>query len=195
MKLRFVTSNKGKVQEAQARLAPLGIQVVGRSRELEEIQADTIEKVARHKARQLLGKIKPPFFIEDAGLHIDTLQGFPATYSSYVFRTIGLDGILKLLQGKTGDARRAHFLAVIAFVDASRRVRTFTGRADGHIATARRGSHGFGYDPIFIPDGTNVTFAELEPEEKGNRSHRGHALDQLAKHLERPNRRVVGKKP
>ncbi len=195
MKLRFVTSNNGKVQEAQARLAPLGIDVVGTRRELEEIQADTIEKVARHKARQLFGKVKPPFFIEDAGLHIDALQGFPATYSRYVFRTLGLDGILKLLQGKTGDERRAHFLAVIAYVDPSRRVRTFTGRADGRIADRPRGTNGFGYDPIFIADGTGETFAELDSQEKGNRSHRGRALDQLAQHLGRANRRVGRKKP
>ncbi|HEX9816595.1 MAG TPA: XTP/dITP diphosphatase [Candidatus Thermoplasmatota archaeon] len=195
MKLRFVTSNQGKVKEAQARLASLGIEVVGNARDLEEIQADTIEAVARHKARQLLGKIRPPFFIEDAGLHIDALRGFPATYSSFVFRTIGVDGILRLLEGKTGKERRAYFLAVIAYVDVSRRVRIFTGRADGHIADAAHGKNGFGFDPIFIPDRSTRTFAELDADEKGEVSHRGHALDQLARHLSGRKRPVVGKKP
>lgn len=195
MKIRFATSNRGKIEEAQARLGPLGFTVVGTKRELEEIQADNIEDVARHKARQLIGRLTPPFFIEDAGLHIESLNGFPATYSSFVFRTIGNEGILRLLTGKTATHRRAQFRAVIAYVDASRRIRLFTGIADGHIADAPRGHNGFGFDPIFIPDGSERTIAELEAREKGDVSHRGHALDLLAAHLGPKKRRLAGKKP
>lgn len=195
MKIRFVTSNAGKIEEAKARLRPLGFDVVGTKRELEEIQADSIEAVARHKARQLVGRLLPPFFIEDAGLHIEALQGFPGTYSSFVFRTIGNDGILRLLRGKPRSQRRARFQAVVAYVDTNRRIRLFTGHADGHIADTPRGANGFGFDPIFIPEGSPRTFAELDAHEKGTVSHRGHALDLLAAHLTPKKRRIVGKKP
>lgn len=195
MKIRFVTSNTGKIAEARARLGPLGFDVVGVRRDLEEIQADAIEDVARHKAQQLVGRVSAPFFVEDAGLHVDALHQFPASYSSFVFRTLGCDGILRLLDGHSGAARRAHFLAVIAFVDPTRRVRLFRGRADGHIAIEKRGTDGFGFDPIFVPEGSEHTFAELSPEEKGTVSHRGRALDALVRHLASRRRSVSGKKP
>jgi XTP/dITP diphosphohydrolase len=195
MKIRFVTSNAGKVQEAKARLGPIGFEIVGTKKQLLEIQADTVEEVARNKAADLLKTLKPPFFIEDAGLHVDALKGFPSTYSSFVFRTIGYEGILKLLFGAKGPERRAHFLAVIAYVDPTGRIHLFSGRADGTIVEAARGTHGFGFDPIFQPDGSSRTFAELKPTEKGEVSHRGRALDALAHHLKPSKTPVFRKKP
>ena len=195
MKIRFVTSNQGKIAEASAKLAPLGYDVVGVPRELEEIQADTIESVARHKAQQLVGVLSPPFFIEDAGLHVEALSGFPGAYSSYVFRTIGCDGILRLTGPASDEKRRAHFLAVIAYVDPSERIHMFQGRVDGRIAPKARGTNGFGFDPIFIPDGETRTFAEMSVAEKADRSHRGRALELLATHLATTQRRIAGKKP
>jgi XTP/dITP diphosphohydrolase len=159
MKIGFVTSNPGKIREAQARLEALGVEVVGTRRELEEIQSDSLDEVARHKARQLLGKVKPPFFIEDAGLSIDALEGFPGVYSSYVFRTIGNEGILRLLSSLPSTKRTATFHAVIAYVDPRSRIHLLRGQAHGRIAAKPRGEQGFGFDPIFLPQGSSRTFA------------------------------------
>lgn len=183
MKIAFVTSNPGKVAEAQARLRPLGHEVVGVARELQEIQADSLGAVARHKAETLRDDLAPPYFCEDAGLFVDSLQGFPGVYSSHAFRTLGCQGILRLLEGS--PRRAAHFEAVIAYRDPARRVHLLAGRSDGEITTEPRGEGGFGFDPIFRPRGSPRTFAELAPAEKGALSHRGRALDALAQLLAR----------
>lgn len=178
MRIAFVTSNPGKVEEARARLGPLGHEVVAEPRNLQEIQADSLEAVARHKAEGLRGQLAPPYFCEDAGLFVDALQGFPGVYSHYAFRTLGCNGLLRLL----GPERRrgAHFEAVIALVDAAGRMHLLPGRADGEITQEPRGSGGFGFDPVFLPQGSSRTFAELSPRDKGGHSHRGRALDALA---------------
>lgn len=195
MRIRFVTGNRGKLREARARLGPLGIRVVAARRRVEEIQADTIREVARHKAAQLVGRVPPPFFVEDAGLHVDALRGFPGGYSNYAFRTIGCRGILQLLEWLPDRERRARFVAVIAYVDRRRRIHLFQGEARGAITRQMHGRHGFGFDPIFRPRGHERTFAQLSARDKGKASHRGRALDRLAAHLLRAPRRHRRKKP
>lgn len=181
MRLTFVTSNKGKLHEATQALAPLGIEVVGSDAHPIEIQADTLEAISRAKCEVLVGKVAPPFIVDDGGLFVDALQGFPGVFSAHALKTIGVPGILKLMEGV--EDRRAHFAAVVSFWDGTE-VRSFAGRCDGELTTFPRSvGHGFGFDPIFIPERHSLTFGELPAESKNRFSHRGRALAGLAAHL------------
>jgi len=183
MRIHFLTTNRGKLREARARLEPLGYDVRSHPARPVEIQADSLDDVARQKALSAMDRAPTPYFVEDAGLFIDALRGFPGVYSRPAFDTIGIQGVLKLLRGVPAQGRTARFRAVIGYVDARERFHAFRGEARGRITMRARGRHGFGFDPIFQPDGSDQTFAQLAASEKGNVSHRGRALDALAKHL------------
>ena len=182
MRLTFVTSNKGKLHEATTALGPLGIEVVGSDLRPVEIQADTLQEIARAKCEVLIGRLPAPFIVDDGGLFVHALKDFPGVYSAHVLGTIGSVGILKLMDGVAD--RRAHFAAVVGYYD-GHETRLFAGRCDGHIADAPRSAgHGFGFDPIFVPDGHTETFGELPAEVKNRISHRWKALAQFAAHFE-----------
>ena len=179
MRLAFITSNPGKVEEAKRYFEPLGVEIYQLKMEYPEIQADTLEEVARFGVEWLGKRLDVPFFLDDSGLFIDALNGFPGVYSAYVYRTLGIDGILKLMKGVKN--RNAHFRSVIAYWDGE--VHLFTGRVDGEIINEKRGSGGFGFDSIFVPEGFTRTFAEMTTEEKNLISHRGRALKAFAEWL------------
>lgn len=182
MILRFVTGNSGKVAEAQAILAPRGIRVEAAPAHVVEIQADALDEVARAKADQARRHVARPFIVEDAGLFIHALKGFPGVYSAPVYKMLGNEGVLRLLEGV--EDRSAHFEAVVAYVDGDGPARLFRGRVDGVITERAQGSGGFGFDPIFTPQGGGGTFAQLDREAKSRASHRGQALRALAGALE-----------
>ncbi len=177
MKVYFVTSNEGKFREVKEIGKKYGIEIDWIRREYLEPQGSDLEEIAKISAQLLAEEIREPFFLEDSGLFIEALKGFPGPYSSYVFKTIGNEGILKLMNGV--EDRRAYFLAVIAFWDGEK-VLTFKGRVDGRIATEMRGDKGFGFDPIFEYNGK--TFAEMG-EEKNEVSHRRKALESFFEYL------------
>lgn len=183
MTLRFVTGNAGKFREAQALLAARDIPLERADVPTLEIQSDDLEEVAALKALQLLGTVRPPYFLEDAGLFVGSLAGFPGPYSSHAYRTIGCGGILRLLRGRTGAARAAHFEAVVAYVDPRGSLHLFLGVARGRIADRPRGRNGFGFDPIFLPRASRRTFAEMTAADKNRISHRGRAVAALVRHL------------
>lgn len=178
--LRFVTGNAGKAAEAASALA--GVATVERvDVPVIEVQADELGVVAWHKASALLGRVREPYFVDDGGLFVDALKGFPGVYSAPTLKSIGAAGILRLMEGVAD--RRARFECVVGYVDGGE-VKLFKGRCDGHIADAPRSTgHGFGFDPIFVPAGDKRTFAEIPTEEKNAMSHRGKALAELRKVL------------
>lgn len=176
----LVTGNRHKVEEFEAILAPLGVEVVPVRLEKLEVQADDVAVIARYAAERL-PVMDAPVAVEDAGLFIKALRGFPGPYSSYVYRTLGLKGVLKLMEYV--DERGAYFLSAIGVKDTEGRVHVFTGRVDGSIARSPRGSGGFGFDPIFVPEGWEKTFAEASMEEKNSVSHRARAARALAEWL------------
>jgi XTP/dITP diphosphohydrolase len=182
--LWFITSNQGKFQEASRKLADIQIQVVQKNLGYPELQANSLEDVARFGVDFLQEKVDQAFFLEDAGLFIESLQEFPGVYSSYVYHTIGLQGILDLMKEKPKTERKACFRSVIAYREPGQSPRFFCGECLGWITSAKRGSHGFGYDPIFIPQGEMRTFAEMQTEEKNQYSHRGRSLSQLCSFLQ-----------
>lgn len=167
----FVTSNEGKFREAKEIAKLFSLEIEWLKMEYDEPQGTDLEEIALKSAKILSKEIREPFFIEDSGLFIEALNGFPGPYSSYVFKTIGNKGILKLMEGVRN--RKAYFKAVVAFYD-GKDVRTFEGIVYGEIATEIRGEKGFGFDPIFLYG--NRTFAEMG-EEKNLVSHRRRALE------------------
>ncbi len=176
MELVFVTGNENKALEARE---ILGLDLVWEKMDLKEIQSDSLEDIAKSKVDDAYSKLKRPCFVEDAGLFIKALNGFPGPYSSFVNRKLGCNGIIKLMEGITD--RSAYFKAVIAFHD-GKDIHVFSGKCNGKIALLARGKSGFGFDPIFIPEGYEKTFAE-EPEIKRRTSHRYNALMKFKEHL------------
>ncbi|MGC9170034.1 MAG: XTP/dITP diphosphatase [Thermoproteus sp.] len=180
MRIYLATSNPHKVAEARHVLGEYSIEVEQKDVEKLEIQADDVEAVAEVAARRLCELGEELVAVEDAGLYIDALNGFPGPYSEYVYRTLGIAGILKLMAGV--ENRSAHFKSAVAIcVEGS--VKVFAGIAEGFIIGEPRGSGGFGFDPIFVPAGHTKTFAEMSLEEKSALSHRGKAFRALAEWL------------
>jgi XTP/dITP diphosphohydrolase len=173
----FVTSNSGKFAEARAILGDL----IQRDLGYTEIQADTLEEVASYGIREVMEKQQAPVIIEDAGLFIKGLKGFPGVYSAYVQETLGNAGILRLMAGVSD--RQAFFRSVVCYGEPGMSPRMFQGEVHGQIGFEPRGSQGFGYDPIFYVDGKSL--AEMELEEKNRISHRSASLHALKAWLEK----------
>lgn len=183
--LYFITSNMGKLHEAKTKLAPLGYKVIQKDLGYPEIQAETLQEVAHFGVKHIQKRLDHPFILEDAGLFIDKLHGFPGVYSSYVYFTIGLQGILSLLKGVPEKKRTAVFKSVFAYAAPQGEESLFTGQCLGQISMRLRGKKGFGYDPLFIPSSAQKTFAEMDTKEKNLYSHRGKSLEKLALYLEK----------
>lgn len=180
MRLTLITSNQGKLAEFRSALAPLGLEVLHSDEECDEIQADTLEEVVRSCLAQLKHRGLSNMVIDDSGLFVHALGGFPGVYSSYVLRTIGMDGVLRLLEGR--EDRGAHFECCIGASLGGEDI-IVHGRCDGTIATRPSGREGFGFDPIFVPSGFERTFAEISITEKNGISHRGRAVQAFAEEL------------
>ena len=148
--------------------------------ETPEIQSEDLREVAERSVLYAYDVLREPVMVEDAGLFIEALNGFPGPFSSYVYKTIGVEGILKLMRGV--EDRRAKFVSVIAFYSPiTEPVKFFTGEVEGRISEEARGSKGFGFDPIFIPaEGDGRTFGEMDVEEKNKLSHRARAARKFA---------------
>lgn len=173
--IRFATTNKGKLREISLILSDYNLTVEAVKAEKVEIQDDEISRIAEYAALNLAERLGYPVAVEDSGLHIPALNGFPGPYSSYIYRSIGLRGVLKLLEGV--EDRRGFFESVVAYAEPKGMVKCFRGVVWGRISLDARGTGGFGFDPIFIPEeGDGRTFAEMTLEEKNRISHRGRAL-------------------
>ncbi len=176
MKYYFLTSNEHKFREAWELFEEHGLKLEWLKESYDEIQGDTLEEVAMAAAKSVR---QENAFLEDAGLFVDALKGFPGVYSSYVLKTLGNEGVLKLLEGVAD--RGARFESVVAFKDGGE-VKIFKGVVRGNISLSITGSMGFGYDPIFIPMGQAVTFAE-DYELKTRMSHRMKSMMKLIDYL------------
>jgi len=181
--IAFVSTNRGKFREVTARLAPSGIRLRRVNAPYPEIQADRLEDVVSYASHIVATRIRGEFLIDDSGLFIDALNGFPGVYSSYVYRTVGCDGVLRLM--RRGGPRTARFESVVLLGRRGRASKLFRGACTGTIAPSVRGSGGFGFDPIFVPRSRARTFAEMSLAEKNAVSHRARAVDALATYLQR----------
>ncbi|WP_440059025.1 RdgB/HAM1 family non-canonical purine NTP pyrophosphatase [Thermogladius sp. 4427co] len=165
----FVTDNRHKFEEVKPIAVEYGFKLSMLPGVKLEIQSDNIEEVSRKSAIIAYLLTGRNVLVEDAGLFIRALNGFPGPYSNYVFRTIGIRGVLKLLE----DAwdRSACFKSV-ATVVYDRFIVVESGEVCGTITREPRGDKGFGFDPIFIPEGSDKTFGEMSIDEKNRFSHR-----------------------
>ena len=185
MKLYFATNNIHKLKEVQ--------EVVGDSFQIESMRSlginedipedqQTLEGNALQKARFLYDRTGESCFADDTGLEVDALNGAPGVYSA---RYAGeaknsLDNMALLLKNMSGiQNRKARFRTVIALILDGKEY-LFEGIVNGTIAEEPRGTAGFGYDPLFVPDGYSTTFAEMDSEAKNAISHRGRAVEKLA---------------
>jgi XTP/dITP diphosphohydrolase len=177
MDIHFITHNPSKFEEASNIAKEYNISVNWFDHEYEEPQEDKLETIARKSCLRIMqekSELKTlHFFLEDAGLFIKSLNGFPGPYSAYVFRTIGNNGILNLM--KDIENREACFKSVIAYYNGNT-IETFTGITEGTITQSVIGKGGFGFDPIFKPKDNNQTFAEMTLTTKNLYSHRQKSL-------------------
>ena len=176
----FVSTNPGKAREVRSILAEFAVRTRWVRRELPEPQADTLEEVVRAKLAAVTD-VPGNVLVEDSGLFIPSLKGFPGVYSAHFLRLWGFDPIFELLRRRD---RRACFRTVAGLRD-GRRTQTFVGEVWGSIARAPAGTHGFGYDPIFVPTGWDRTFGEAQPTEKDEISHRARAIRKVGRALSR----------
>ncbi len=172
----LASTNIHKYLEAREVVASYGLSLAFLREDVPELQGDDVATIAAEGARWAAEKWDLPVLVEDTGLFIQALGGFPGPYASYVLKTIGLEGVLKLLSGV--EDRRAYFRTALAFCDGrGAEPVVFTGEAHGTISHEPRGSSGFGYDPIFVPEGGDGrTFAEMSRSEKNALSHRAEAF-------------------
>jgi XTP/dITP diphosphohydrolase len=175
----FATGNDHKIEEARAALAPhnIGVRKLEEFQKL-EIQHPDLGEIASSALALIVSRTDKPVFVEDSGLFIHQLNGFPGPYSSYVYETLGVEGILKLLED--AKTRKAEFRSSVAFGMKGKWVANFSSVTEGIIQMQTRGENGFGFDPIFVPMWTSKTFAEMKLKEKTIYSHRAKAISKLA---------------
>ena len=187
--LCFATNNSGKLKEIQHLLGDkyklVSLMDIGCNEEIPETGA-TIEENSRLKAQYVWEKFGINCFADDTGLEVVALSNAPGVYSArYAGTGIGDDNMNLLLKNLSPfNNKSARFKTVVTLVW-NGVYHAFEGIAEGHIITEKRGSNGFGYDPIFIPKGYQETFAELDLDQKNKISHRGKAMSALISFLQK----------
>lgn len=188
MKLVFATNNRHKLDEVRAivgdRVEVLSLNDIGCHDDIPET-ADTLQGNALIKARYIHEKFGVDCFADDTGLEVEALDGAPGVYSArYAGKECDSEANMqKLLQNLTGKSNRnAQFRTVIALI-INGEEKLFNGIVKGSITEEKRGDSGFGYDPIFIPEGFSESFAQMSSEQKNSISHRYRATEQLSNYL------------
>ena len=167
--ITFITGNEHKVIEAENIFKDYGIELEHIDLGYTEPQG-SLEEVAMSGAEYACRELDKPVIVEDAGLFIRALNGFPGTYSHYVQDTIGNQGILKLLNNVPD--RYAEFRSVIGYCAPNSEPKTFLGKVEGEISVIESGDLGFAFDPIFYVPNECKTFGQLTTDEKNQFSHR-----------------------
>lgn len=174
----FVSSNSNKYREIEPILSQHGIISRYVKISLKEIQSESIYQIAKAKSTSAFEYLQKAVIIEDDGFYISSLKGFPAQYSSFVYKTLGNQGLLKLMENETD--RRAYFLSVIVYNDGLI-LKTFTGKTEGTLSRSATNG-GWGFDPIFVPKHTSKTYGELSQlNRKSVFSHRYKSIEKFSK--------------
>lgn len=182
----FATNNFHKFDEARSVLTQRGMAVGMLRVKALEIQSDSLGEIAQASVVDAFNRCHLPLIVEDAGLFVEALKGFPGPYAAYVYKTIDNLGLLKLMEGL--ENREATFQSAIEYFDGQSEPICFMGEVIGKVTNEeRRGEEkaGFGFDPIFQPSGSQKTFAEMNLEEKNGFSHRAKAVNNFAEWYER----------
>lgn len=192
MKIVFATNNLNKVKEVQNQLASTNIELVtlkeiGFDQDIPE-DFDTLEENAHQKARTIAEVCGLPVLSDDTGLFVEALNGRPGVYSARYAgeNATDKDNVHKLLSEMKNEAEKsAYFKTVFCLVTPNEKDQYFSGICKGEILSERTGEGGFGYDPVFRPEGFINSFAEMNKSEKNEISHRGKALSKVVEHLTR----------
>lgn len=177
----FATNNFNKFREACMVLREFNLSAGMLRIKTFEIQSESLEEIAKASVLKAFEKCGIPIMVEDAGLFVEALNDFPGPYASYAYKTIGNEGLLRLMDGV--ENRKASFRSVVAYFSSELKFPIcFKGEIVGEITKeVRKGCSGFGFDPIFKPQGSDKTFAEMSVEEKNMYSHRARAFREFAK--------------
>lgn len=187
----FASHNAGKIAEIKQMLQPFGITVKSAADmdfpDVEET-GTTFAENSLLKSQTIAKSLGVPCIADDSGLCVDALNGAPGVYSARYApdRNFdkGMDKLLKEMSESGNPSRKAHFSCVISLAFPDGRYELFEGRVDGRIAAQKMsGAQGFGYDPLFVPDGYDVSFAQMEKADKNKISHRGRAMQKLKEYL------------
>ena len=190
-KILFASHNAGKISEIKNMLAPLGIEVVSSADvtfpDVEET-GTTFAENSLLKSQTIAQALGIPCIADDSGLCVDALNGAPGVYSARYAPNRdfdkGIDKLLAEMNESSDKSRKAHFSCVVSLAYPDGRYKLFEGRVDGKIAFEKMyGDGGFGYDPVFIPDGYDCSFAQMSKEEKNKISHRGRAMQKFKEYL------------
>jgi XTP/dITP diphosphohydrolase len=174
--LVLVTQNIHKLKELRPLFKRYNIAFDTSSLEKHEIRSESIEEIAREAAKAAFENLQKPVVVDDTGFFVNALNGFPGSYAGIVLKFIGFDGILRLMTDKV--ERASVFKTAVGYYD-GQHLESFVGAMSGSVAHESAGVGGFGYDPIFIPDGFTKTYAELTFEEKVSISHRTKAFEEF----------------
>ena len=188
------SKNRHKIKEIEAITKEFGMEIVARDKagvpdiEIEE-DGTTFEENSYKKAYEIMKLCGEITIADDSGLEVDCLDGAPGVYSA---RFAGTDGddqanndkLKELIKDVPYEKRTGRFVSVITMVYPSGDTITARGEVEGHLVLEERGPNGFGYDPLFVPTGYDITFGEFEPDAKNQISHRANALKELRRQLE-----------
>ena len=163
-KITYVTGNWAKIKSARQLLEPLGFEIDNVKMETTEIQADTVEEIAMHSAKEASETLKCDVLKNDTGFCVEALNNFPGPYAKYVDQTVGEDAILKLLEGE--ENRKAYFIESVAYCEYGKEPVVFNSITKGTIAKEKYGQYGWSWDFIFIPDGQTKTLANFPDDER-----------------------------
>lgn len=183
----FVTSNKGKVASLQKRLDESKFKITQIELDLPELQGDSAKDISLEKAKAAFKKVGKPLIVQDSSFHIRSLNGFPGAYIKYALKTIGLEGILKLLEGV--DDRRAYAEGALTYIEDEEHFWTFTNQSsDGTISKEiREGNHEESWSElwkILIPNGFDKTYSELTKEELDAKQKSGKSTSEFRQFAE-----------
>ena len=163
-KITYVTGNWAKIESARQILEPLGYIIDNVKMETPEIQADDVTDVAKYSAKWACEKLNKPILKNDSGLFVKSLKGFPGVYTHYADDTIGVDGLLKLMEDI--NDREAYFKESIAYCEPGCEPIVFEGITRGHIAREKSGTYGWSWDFVFITDGETKTLGCFPDDER-----------------------------
>lgn len=190
-KILFASHNVGKIKEIKNMLEPLGISVITAAEttfpDVEET-GSTFAENSLLKSQTIAASMGIPCIADDSGLCVDALNGAPGVFSARYAPNRdfdkGIDKLLAEMENSANKSRKAHFSCVISLAYPDGQYELFEGRVDGKIAFEKMyGEGGFGYDPVFVPDGCDCSFAQMSREDKNKISHRGRAMQKFREYI------------
>jgi len=171
----FITGNENKLREAKA-IMP---EIQGLNLDLLEIQDIDPYKIIKHKVEEAKKQVQEKFIVEDVSFYLEATNGLPGPLIKWFLKTVGVEGLVKI--AKTYENHKAQARCIIGYFD-GKETKYFEGIVNGKI-TEPKGNNGFGFDVIFVPEGYDKTYSEMDEEEKNKLSHRKLALEKLREHL------------